>query len=96
MPSVSVIVPVRNEAGAIEPALRTLLDQDFPRDQFEVLVADGGSTDETVPIVRRLQGEQEGVVLLGCTGAWAKVTVGDDTGWLSPAGQCANPLTTCP
>jgi glycosyltransferase involved in cell wall biosynthesis len=57
MPSVSVIVPVRNEAGAIEPALRTLLEQDFPRDQFEVLVADGGSTDETVPIVRRLQGE---------------------------------------
>ena len=47
-------------------------------------------------IVRRLQGEQEGVVLLGCSGAWAKVRVGDDTGWLSPAGQCANPLTTCP
>ena len=48
------------------------------------------------PIVRRLYGEQEGVVLLGCVGAWAKVRVGADTGWLSPAGQCANPLTTCP
>ncbi len=55
--SVSVIVPVRNEAKAIEPALRTLLTQDFPRDRFEVIVADGGSEDATVPIVRRLQGE---------------------------------------
>ncbi len=57
MPSVSVIVPVKNEAGCVEPALRALLTQDFPRDQFEVIVADGCSTDETVPIVRRLQGE---------------------------------------
>ena len=46
-------------------------------------------------IVRRLQGEQEGVVLLGCAGKWARVGVGTDKGWLSPAGQCANPLTTC-
>lgn len=55
--SVSVIVPVLNEARAIAPALRALLTQDFPRDEFEVIVADGGSADETVPIVRRLQGE---------------------------------------
>ena len=46
-------------------------------------------------IIRKLQGEQEGVVLLGCAGKWARVGVGKDTGWLSPAGQCANPLTTC-
>ena len=55
--SVTVIVPVRNEAKAIEPALRTLLTQDFPPERFEVIVADGGSEDATVPIVRRLQGE---------------------------------------
>ena len=46
-------------------------------------------------IVRQLQGEHEGVVLLGCSGKWARVGVGTDKGWLSPAGQCANPLTTC-
>jgi GT2 family glycosyltransferase len=56
-PSVSVIVPVRNEARSIEGTLRLLLTQDFPPDRFEVIVADGVSTDETVPIVRRLQGE---------------------------------------
>ncbi len=57
MPSVSVIVPVRNEARSIEHTLRLLLTQDFPQGQYEVIVADGASTDETVPIVRRLQGE---------------------------------------
>jgi succinoglycan biosynthesis protein ExoA len=57
MPSVSVIVPVRNEARSIGPTLRSLLTQDFPRGQFEVIVADGASTDGTVPVVRRLQAE---------------------------------------
>src|SRR3954452_18254929 len=57
MPSVSVIVPVRNESRSIEYTLRLLLTQDFPREEFEVIVADGVSTDDTVPIVRRLQAE---------------------------------------
>lgn len=57
MPSVTVIVPVRNEARSIESTLRSLLTQDFPREQYEVIVADGASTDETVPIVRKLQSE---------------------------------------
>jgi succinoglycan biosynthesis protein ExoA len=57
MSSISVIVPVRNESRSIEGTLRVLLTQDFPAAQFEVIVADGFSTDDTVPIVRRLQGE---------------------------------------
>jgi GT2 family glycosyltransferase len=64
MPSISVIVPVRNEARGIEPALRALLTQEFPRDRFEVIVADGASTDETVPIVRRLQAEFDNLHLV--------------------------------
>lgn len=64
MPSVSVIVPVRNEARSIEATLRSLLTQDFPREQYEVIVADGASTDETVPIIRRLQGEFSNLRLL--------------------------------
>src|SRR5437016_1599423 len=52
MPSISVIVPVRNESRSIESTLRVLLTQDFPAAEFEVISADG-----TVPIVRRLQDE---------------------------------------
>jgi glycosyltransferase involved in cell wall biosynthesis len=57
MPTISVIVPVRNEAASIERTLRILLTQDFPRGDFEIIVADGASIDETVAVVRRLQGE---------------------------------------
>jgi succinoglycan biosynthesis protein ExoA len=57
MLAVSVIVPIRNEARSIERTLRALAEQDYPADKFEILVADGGSTDDTVPIVRQLQGE---------------------------------------
>jgi succinoglycan biosynthesis protein ExoA len=64
MTSVSVIVPVRNEARSVEHTLRSLLTQDFPPDRFEVLVADGASTDETVPVVRRLQAEFPNLKLL--------------------------------
>jgi succinoglycan biosynthesis protein ExoA len=64
MRSVSVIVPVRNEAKAIEPTLRALLTQDFPPGRYEVIVADGVSDDETVPIVRRLQCEFENLKLV--------------------------------
>lgn len=68
-PSVSVIVPVRNEARSIEHTLRLLLTQDFLQERFEVIVADGVSTDETVPIVRRLQAEFSNLKLVfnpGC------------------------------
>lgn len=64
MTFVTVIVPVRNEDRAIEQTLRSVLTQDYPRDGYEVIVADGGSTDDTVPIVRRLQGEFDNLKLV--------------------------------
>lgn len=51
-PFVSVLVPVRNEAASIERVLTRLLGQSYPTDRFEVVVADGGSTDRTAEIVQ--------------------------------------------
>ena len=51
-PMVSVIIPARNEARNIRRALGALLRQDYPN--FEVIVADDRSTDDTVRIVRDL------------------------------------------
>jgi len=53
-PFVSVIMPIRNEAGTIERCLRSVLDQDYPPGLIEVLVADGESDDGTRAIVRRV------------------------------------------
>lgn len=46
-PVVSVIMPVRNEAAFIERSLSSLLAQDYPMSQVEILVADGMSEDGT-------------------------------------------------
>ncbi|HLI44850.1 MAG TPA: glycosyltransferase family 2 protein [Acidimicrobiales bacterium] len=45
-PSVSVVVPVLDEAGMIGPCLEAVLAQDYPLVR-EVVVADGGSSDGT-------------------------------------------------
>jgi succinoglycan biosynthesis protein ExoA len=56
-PFVSVIVPMRNEERFIERCLRSLLDQDYPTDRFEVIVVDGASDDGSRAIAERLQPE---------------------------------------
>ena len=50
-PFLSIIVPVRNEADFISATLDQLLAQRYDPRRFEILVADGGSTDGTRTIV---------------------------------------------
>ncbi len=47
MLTISVIIPVRNEALHIEDVLNHLLEQDYDPERFEILVIDGESTDAT-------------------------------------------------
>lgn len=46
-------------------------------------------------VLARLEPEAGQATLIGCDGAWARVRDGARVGWLSPDGQCSNPLTTC-
>jgi SH3-like domain-containing protein len=43
----------------------------------------------------RLVPDLSQVTLIGCAGDWARVRASGRLGWLSPGGQCSNPLTTC-
>lgn len=54
-PLVSVVVPVRNEAAAVEGCLQRLLAQDYPRDRTEILIVDGCSEDGTRGVVERMR-----------------------------------------
>ncbi len=45
LPLISLIVPAYNEAKVIQPALRNLLQLDYP--DYEVVLVDDGSTDDT-------------------------------------------------
>ncbi len=53
-PFVSVVIPMRNERGWIERSLAAVLAQDYPRDRFEVLIADGQSDDGSEQYLRRI------------------------------------------
>lgn len=50
-PYVSVIVPAYNEEAHISNCIRSLLDQSYPEDEYEVIIVDNGSTDKTPEIV---------------------------------------------
>ena len=53
-PTVSVIIPVRNEEKHIEKLLRSIQAQTYPADKFDVIVIDDYSTDNTVSIIHSL------------------------------------------
>lgn len=50
-PAFTVVVPSFNQGRFIDDTLRSLLDQGYP--DLEILVLDGGSTDDTVERLRR-------------------------------------------
>jgi GT2 family glycosyltransferase len=55
LPSLTIVVPARNEEAEIEPALRSLLQLNYPR--FEVVALNDRSTDETGAIMERIAAE---------------------------------------
>jgi glycosyltransferase involved in cell wall biosynthesis len=63
-PFVSVILPVLNEGEFIERCVRSLMENTYNPDKVEILVFDGGSTDDTRQIVTRLTEEFPCIQLL--------------------------------
>ena len=52
---ISIIIPTLNSAKVIELCLRSIRDQDFPQNKINVLLVDGGSTDNTVYIAKQFK-----------------------------------------
>ena len=49
----SIVIPVWNEEKFILDTLRSLIDQDYPKERFELIIVNGMSTDSTRLVVER-------------------------------------------
>ena len=49
---ISVIVPVYNSAEYLNQCIRCLIDQDYPKPDYELIFVDNGSTDNSIEILR--------------------------------------------
>jgi len=61
-PFISVLIPARNEELNIEACLESLQRQDYPN--FEILVLDDGSSDNTANIVARIAAKDNRIQLI--------------------------------
>jgi len=60
----SVIIPARNEEDNIETCIRSILDNNYPAEFFEIIIADDFSTDATANIIKNLQQQYSNIKLV--------------------------------
>ena len=56
-PVVSVIVPVFNQEQYIGRCIRSLLSLNYPREDFEIILINDGSTDNTMTVINSFKDE---------------------------------------
>ncbi len=58
LPSISIIVPVRDEEKVVERLLNSLAKIAYPSNKLEVIVVEDGSTDDTLNICKKFAAER--------------------------------------
>tara|TARA_B110001454_G_C12716780_1_gene432890 strand:- start:1418 stop:2197 length:780 start_codon:yes stop_codon:yes gene_type:complete len=53
LPKISIITVVLNGQKSIERCLKSVINQNYPKNKIEYIVIDGGSTDKTVSIIKK-------------------------------------------
>ncbi|EEH96878.1 MULTISPECIES: glycosyltransferase family 2 protein [Clostridium] len=62
--TVSIVIPCRNEENYIKKCVDSLLNQSYPKELIEILIADGMSTDNTRAIISEIIKENPSVRIL--------------------------------
>lgn len=61
-PSVSVIVPSKNEETVIAQTITAIIESDYPEDKLNVVVVDDGSTDKTYHVAKQFENSRVKVI----------------------------------
>ena len=87
--TVTILVPVRNEADHINRTIHHILENDYPKTHYEILIIDDHSSDETAGIVQSLNHENIRYLPLPeqLTGKKQAITCGID--------HTQNPIVLC-
>ena len=52
-PKISVIIPTHNSEKTIENCVQSVVTQNFPRNEYEIIIVDDGSKDNTVNLAKK-------------------------------------------
>jgi glycosyltransferase involved in cell wall biosynthesis len=62
--NVSFVLAIYNAERTLREALNAILNQDYPRENYEIIIVDGGSEDKTVEIVEDFMKEHKNIKLI--------------------------------
>ena len=64
LPFVSVIIPTYNRSALLEQTVDTFLAQEYPRDRWELVIVDNGSTDDTSAVLKNLRSRHSRIIAI--------------------------------
>jgi len=67
LPAIGVVVAARNEEAHIEKTVRSLANQNYPKDRFSIVVVDDCSDDDTLQLLRKLEQEIDNLRVMAIT-----------------------------
>jgi glycosyltransferase involved in cell wall biosynthesis len=59
---ISIVIPVRNEEKYIHKCIDSLINQNYPREKYEIIVIDGMSNDNTRQILKNYQLQYQSLI----------------------------------
>jgi glycosyltransferase involved in cell wall biosynthesis len=84
MPLVSIVMPTLNSARFIRETIHSIIAQDYPR--LELIVVDGGSTDDTIAICEQYLGDDD-LTIIKLTRETGSITQSLNAGFAASKGE---------